>query len=134
MLFAAYGIRWIGGNENPGWLHGLKIVAVAVVAQAVWSMATRLCIDRIRITFALVAAVVILLTNNSWVQVLTIVVGALAGWKLIRTDAPAEKPEVFTRLPNRAQSITALAIFAFCLLLVPLLAAGKRDGWLALLR
>jgi chromate transporter len=132
MLLAAYGIRWMGGSETPGWLHGLKIVAVAVVAQAVWSMAKRLCTDRTRITFALVAAIVILLTNNSWVQVLTIAVGALAGWKLIRTDAPEEKPEVFTRLPNRVQSIIALAIFAFCLLLVPLLAAGKRDGWLAL--
>jgi chromate transporter len=132
MLLAAYGIRWIGGNETPGWLHGLKIVAVAVVAQAVWSMARRLCTDRTRITFALVAAMVILLTNSSWVQVLTIALGALAGWKLIRTDPPPEKPEVFTRLPNRVQSSTALAIFAFCLLLVPLLATGKPDGWLAL--
>ena len=132
MLLAANGVRWAGGTENAGWLHGLKIVAVAVVAQAVWSMATRLCTDRTRITFAFVAAVVVLLANNSWVQVLTIAAGALAGWKLIRTDAPAEKPEVFTRLPNRAQSITALAIFAFCLLLVPVLAAGKPDGWLAL--
>jgi chromate transporter len=132
MLLAANGVRWAGGTENAGWLHGLKIVAVAVVAQAVWSMATRLCTDRTRITFAFVAAAVVLLANNSWVQVLTIAAGALAGWKLIRTDAPAEKPEVFTRLPNRAQSITALAIFAFCLLLVPVLAAGKPDGWLAL--
>jgi len=132
MLLAAYGVRSVSGNETTGWLHGLKIVAVAVVAQAVWSMATRLCTDRTRITIAFIAAVVILLTNNSWVQVLTIAVGALAGWKLIRTEATAEKPEVFSRLPNRAQSITALAIFACCLLLVPLLAAGRRDGWLAL--
>jgi chromate transporter len=132
MLLAAYGIHWVGGNETAGWLHGLKIVAVAVVAQAVWSMATRLCTDRTRITFAFVAAIVILLTNNSWIQVLTIAVGALAGWKLIRTEVPAEKPEVFSRLPNRVQSTISLAIFAFCLLLVPLLAAGKRDGWLPL--
>ena len=132
MVLAAYGIRRVAENEAAGWLHGLKIVAVAVVAQAVWSMATRLCTDRTRITFAFVAAVVILLTNNSWVQVLTIAVGALAGWKLIRANAPAENPEVFSRLPNRVQSIISLAIFAFCLLLVPLLAAGKRDGWLPL--
>ena len=132
MLLAAYGIRWMGGTENAGWLHGLKIVAVAVVAQAVWSMGTRLCTDRTRISFAFVAAIVVLLTNNSWIQVLMIAAGALAGWKLIRTDAPPEKPEVFTRLPNRVQSITALAIFAFCLLVVPLLAAGEHDGWLAL--
>ena len=132
MLLAAYGIHWVSGDQGTGWLHGLKVVAVAVVAQAVWSMATKLCTDRIRISFAFVAAVIILLTNNSWVQVLTIAVGALAGWRLIRANAPPEKTEVFTRLPNRIQSITSLAIFAFCLLIVPLLAAGKRDGWIAL--
>jgi chromate transporter len=132
MLLAAYGIHWFSEAQEAGWLHGLKIVAVAVVAQAVWSMARRLCTDRTRISFAFVAAVIILLTNNSWIQVLTIALGALVGWKLIRVNAPPEKTEVFTRLPNRTESITALAIFAFCLLIVPLLAAGKRDGWLPL--
>jgi chromate transporter len=132
MLLAAYGIHWFSDAQEAGWLHGLKIVAVAVVAQAVWSMARRLCTDRTRISFAFVAAVIILLTNNSWIQVLTIALGALVGWKLIRVNAPPEKTEVFTRLPNRTESITALAIFAFCLLIVPLLAAGKRDGWLPL--
>src|SRR5258708_18292137 len=95
-------------------------------------MATKLCTDRIRISFAFVAAVIILLTNSSWVQVLTIALGALAGWKLIRAEAPPERSEMFTRLPNRVQSISALTIFAFCLLIVPLLAAGKPDGWLPL--
>jgi chromate transporter len=132
MLLAAQGIRWFSGVEGVGWLHGLKIVAVAVVAQAVWSMATRLCTDRTRISFAFVAAVIILLTNNSWVQVLTIALGALAGWKLIRINPPPEKPEVFTRLPKRNESIIAITIFVFCLLIVPVLAAGKQDGWLAL--
>jgi chromate transporter len=132
MLLAAYGIHWFSGTEAAGWLHGLKIVAVAVVAQAVWSMATRLCPDRMRITFAFITAVIILLTNNSWIQVLTIAVGALVGWKLIRANAPPEKTEVFTRLPNRTESVAALAIFAFGLLIVPVLAAGRHDGWLAL--
>ena len=132
MLLAAYGIHWVSGEQGAGWLHGLKVVAVAVVAQAVWSMATKLCTDRTRISFAFVAAVIILLTNSSWVQVLTIALGALAGWKLIRAEAPPERSEMFTRLPNRVQSIGSLAVFAFCLLIVPLLAAGKRDGWLPL--
>ena len=132
MLLAAYGIHWVSAAQEAGWLHGLKIVAVAVVAQAVWSMATRLCTDKIRISFAFVAAVIILLTNNSWVQVLTIAVGALAGWRLIQVTAPPEKPELFTRLPNRVESTAALAVFAFCLLIVPLLAAGRWDGWLPL--
>jgi len=132
MLLAAYGIHWFSGEQGIGWFHGLKVVAVAVVAQAIWSMATKLCTDRTRISFAFIAAIIILLTNSSWVQVFTIALGALAGWKLIRAEMPREKSETFTRLPNRVQSITSVAIFTFCLLIVPVLAAGKRDGWLPL--
>src|SRR5215469_15530130 len=93
MLLAAYGIHWFNGEQAAGWLHGLKVVAVAVVAQAVWSMATKLCTDRTRISFAFIAAIIILLTNSSWVQVFTIALGALAGWKLIRAEMPREKSE-----------------------------------------
>jgi chromate transporter len=132
MLLSANGIHWLSGGQGASWLHGLKVVAVAVVAQAVWSMATRLCTDRTRISFAFVAAVIILLTNSSWVQVLTIALGALAGWKLIRVEAPPERSEVFTRLPSRIQSVGSMTVFAVCLLMVPLLAGSKRDGWLPL--
>jgi chromate transporter len=130
MLLAASGIHWVG--RGASWLHGLKIVAVAVVAQAVWSMATKLCTDRTRITFAFAAAVIILLTNNAWIQVLTIALGALAGWKFISAEPIVGDPEAFTRFPNRIQSIVSLTLFALGLLLLPVLAAGQRDGWLAL--
>ena len=110
MLLAAYGIHWMNGGQGTSGLHSLKVVAVAVVAQAVWSMATRLCTDRTRTSFAFVAAVIILLTNSSWVQVLTIALGGLAGWKLIRAEAPPERSEMFTRLPNRVHSISS----SFC--------------------
>jgi chromate transporter len=132
MILAAYGLRWIGNQEAAGWLHGLKIIAVAVVAQAVWSMATKLCIDRLRVTFAVLAAVVVLLANNSWIQILVIGLGGLAGWKLLSTKAATETAEPFPLLPSRRLAFFSLALFAFCLLLVPALAAGKRDGWLPL--
>src|ERR1700684_1158275 len=114
MLLAAYGIHWLSGEQGGGWLHGLKVVAVAVVAQAVWSMATKLCTDRTRISLAFVAAVIILLINSSWVQVLTIAFGALAGWKLIRAGAPPERSEMFTRLPSRIHSVGSMVVFAVC--------------------
>ena len=132
MLLAAYGVHWVGQEQGASWLHGLKVVAVAVVAQAVWSMATKLCTDRTRITFAFAAAVIILLTNNAWMQVLTIALGALAGWKFIPTESTGGGSERFTRFPNRFQSIVSLTLFALGLLLLPVLAAGQRDGWLAL--
>src|SRR6266436_4577937 len=101
MLLAAYGIHWVSGEQGASWLHGLKVVAVAVVAQAVWSMATKLCTDRIRMSFAFAAAVIILLTNNAWMQVLTIALGALAGSKLIHAESATETAEPFARFPSR---------------------------------
>jgi chromate transporter len=132
MLLAADGVHWMNGKQGASWLHGLKVVAVAVVAQAVWSMATKLCTDRTRMSFAFLAAAIILLTNNSWIQVFLIALGALAGWKLIRAEAAPKRSEMFTRLPDRVQSIGSMAVFALCLLVVPLFAAGHRDGWLPL--
>jgi chromate transporter len=132
MILGAYGLRWAGDQQGAGWLHGLKIVAVAVVAQAVWSMATKLCTDRIRISFAVVATVVILRSNSPWVQVLAIGLGALAGWRLIRTEAAPGIAEPFPFLPGWRVSVSSFVLFGLCLFLVPALAAGKRDGWLAL--
>jgi chromate transporter len=132
MLLAAYGVHWVGQEQGATWLHGLKVVAVAVVAQAVWSMATKLCTDRTRMTFAFAAAVIILLTNNAGMQVLTIALGALAGWKFIPMESTGGGSEQFTRFPNRFQSIVSLTLFALGFLLLPVLAAGQRDGWLPL--
>jgi chromate transporter len=132
MILAAYGLRWTGAQTGAGWLHGLKIVAVAVVAQAVWAMATKLCVDRRRISFAIAAAVVILLSANSWIQVLTIGAGALAGWKLIKSEGGTGTGDSFTYLPSWPVSAFSLGLFIFCLLLLPSFGLGKQDGWLAL--
>src|SRR4029077_7522086 len=56
-------------GAQSGFLHGLKLAAVAVVAQAVWTMALKLCPDRERLTLAIVAACVVLSSPVSWLQV-----------------------------------------------------------------
>jgi chromate transporter len=65
-------------------LHGLKLVAVAIVAQAVWSMAARLCPDRSRAGIALVGMAILLLAGGVFTQIFVIVLGAMAGWWLCR--------------------------------------------------
>src|SRR6266481_3344405 len=111
MLLAAYGIHWVSGEQGASWLHGLKIVAVAVVAQAVWSMATKLCTDRLRISFAVVAAVIVLLTNNSWIQVIVIALGSIVGWRLMKAESNRPATQEFGFLPSRRLSIFSLALF-----------------------
>src|SRR5580704_8303505 len=56
LILFAYGVDRIGDLSHASWLQGLKIVAVAVVAQAVWAMARSLCPDRQRVTLAVGAA------------------------------------------------------------------------------
>ena len=83
MLGFAYGVDRIGNVLEAGWLHGLKIVAVAVVAQAVYGMAVNLTPDRARITLAIVAAVTVLAWSTALSQVLVIVVAGIIGWRFL---------------------------------------------------
>lgn len=88
LIAAAYGLAQ-ADSLPPGLLSGLKIAAVAVVAQAVWSMAPNLCPDRPRQLIMLLAAAIVLLFPVPAVQLGTLVLAALAGFLL----PPAQLPE-----------------------------------------
>src|ERR687892_278533 len=75
----ALGLGALGGAD-AGWLHGLKVVTVAVVAQAVWGVARNLAADRERASLAIVAAVAVLASRTAASQVLIIVVAGVGGW------------------------------------------------------
>src|SRR4029450_9814765 len=87
----AYGLQTLGGTE-AGWLHGLKVVAVAVVGQAVWRMAQNLTPDRPRVTLAVLAAVATLAWPTGLGQVLIIAAAGLLYHRMTRAGvqgAPA---------------------------------------------
>jgi chromate transporter len=65
LVLFAYGANALEGKIGSGLLHGLKLVAVAIVAQAVWGMARTLCPDRERASIAVIAALIILWTSAS---------------------------------------------------------------------
>ena len=68
MIAFGYGLHWLGDTASAGWLHGLKLAAVAIVAQAVWTMAISLCPDRPRIAMAVGAAVLLLFWHTGIAQ------------------------------------------------------------------
>src|ERR1700747_1961562 len=88
LVLFAYGASALSGTVGSGLLHGLKLVAVAIVAQAVWGMARTLCPDRERASIAVVAALIILFSTSSVAQIGAIVLGGLAGLWLCRREAP----------------------------------------------
>lgn len=124
MILFAYGVAQVGDLGDAGWLHGLKLAAVAVVAQAVWGMGKKLCPDRARITLALAAAAGVLLAPGAWGQVGVIVLGAFAGWGLYRKEITGGAPTAagFTR--GHAWAAATLIVFGALLFVLPALAAA----------
>jgi chromate transporter len=105
--------------SGAGWVHGLKLAAVAVVAQAVWSMARVLTPDAPRRVMATVAAVAALLLATPLAQVGIIVAGAVTGRLLLAP--PTGAPPVAERtLLSRRRGVAALVAFAALLLILPL--------------
>jgi len=114
----AYGLQAFG-VADAGWLHGLKVVAVAVVAQAVWSMARSLAADRARASLAIVAALAVLASRTAATQVLVIVLAGVLGWILV--PAAGTSPATRGRVPVRkGVAITSLAVFFGLLVALPI--------------
>ncbi|SDQ90586.1 chromate transporter [Pseudoxanthomonas sp. CF125] len=120
ILFALGLTRW-GAALPADALHGLKLVAVAVVAQAVWGMARLFCIDSTRVLLAVAAAAMVLYWPQAWVQVGVIVLGAVVGLSLRRVAEPAEGSGLAISLSTR-MGLSMLACFLALLLLLPLAA------------
>jgi len=123
-----YGMASLGDLAHAPWLHGLKLVAFAVVAQAVWAMARALAPDAQRALLALAAAILVLAVPSIWGQLGAIGLGALIGWRFLpgeaRHAAKHIKPPV-----SRGVSVGALILFAALLALLPLAASQNGTGW-----
>ncbi len=122
MLAFAYGAAAFGGPVGSGIVAGLKIVAVAIVAQAVWGMARSLCPDRERATIALGAVLIVFAAAGSAGQVLAIAAGGLAGLLVCRTGV--EPAAVHAGFPvSRRVGVVSLTLFFVLLACLPF-AAG----------
>src|SRR6478609_7315815 len=123
LVLFAYGVETFGGALGGGWLHGLKVVAVAVVAQAVLAMMRSLAPDRERATLAVVAAALVLTIPSAWGQIGAIVLGAAVGLVVLRGAPPVEHGTL-PHPVSRNAGLVALVLFFALLLGLPLLAAA----------
>lgn len=124
-----YGVATAGDLGSAGWLHGLKLAAVAIVAQAVRGMGATLCPDRARRTVCICAAALLLFAPGAVAQVGVIAAGAVAGWVLYRREIDASGAGPGPREGAlRAHPAAAGALFAFLGLLVLLPALSAATG------
>lgn len=134
MLLFAYGMSGAhAAGWSGGWLAGLKAAAVAIVADAVLSMARSLAPDRERRTFALLAAALAALFPGPAGQIAVILAGALAGYVLLRVPVPeAGSMRLTGYRPSSNVAIGAFALFVVLLVGLPLVAAAVGNAGLAL--
>ena len=123
LVLFAYGVSEFGNMLGSGWLHGLKVAAVAVVALAVLGMARSLSPDRERASVAVAAAAITLAVPTAWGQVGAILLGAIAGLTLLRSAVPTDHASL-PHSVSRTAAITALVLFFVLLIGLPLLAAA----------
>lgn len=129
LVLFAMGAGVFDGPIGAGLIHGLKIVAVAVVAQAVWGMARALTPDRQRAGIALIAVLIVVFTAGSVGQIIAIVVGGIAGLWLCRDAVTAPVGHLAFPVSRRA-GFLSLALFLVLLLGLPF--AASATGWPAL--
>jgi chromate transporter len=128
MVLLALGVEAIGAPAQAGWLHGLKLATVAVVAQATWTLGRRLCPDWPRIGLALGSAALTLLAPGAQVQVGIIALGAVAGWAIYRRQV-ATTPAAAGLARTHAWAAAVLVAFAALLVALPVMSAltGNRS-------
>lgn len=119
LILLAIGISSAGNSFSAGALHGLKIVAVAVVAQAVWGMARSLCTDAKRISIMMLATCTVLLMPSVWAQVGVIIVAGISGVALFKPAQLAPHDPLPIQISRRTGSLW-LALFFILLILLPL--------------
>lgn len=133
MIAFAYGVGALGDIHDAGWVHGLKLAAVPVVAQAVWGMGLRLCADRGRLTLCLSAAALLLVLPGAMPQVAVLAAGGLVGFMIYGREAPVPAKLSQLREPqSHFPAAGALALFALLLAGLPVASAQSSSQPLAL--
>ena len=138
LILFAYGSSLTDSASLNGMLSGLKVVAVGVVAHAVWGMAQSLCRGAVEIVLALVSTVLLLTLSGALMQIMVIVLSGICGWLLIKQDFGQNKSvdSVFgdTSLycTSPKYGVFFLVIFAVLLASLPLLSAVTQSETLGL--
>lgn len=116
---------------TAGWVHGLKVTAVVIVAHAVLGMARTLAAGRARAGIAAAVAAAMLLWPSAWMQVVLLLLAGLCGRWLARSGGPLPAADQLPASISRGAGIACLSLAGLLFVLLPLAARAAGDGWLA---
>lgn len=128
MTLFALGLGFWPGAGEGGWITGLKLFVVAVVAQAVWQMGRSLCPDSPRLSIALLVAIVLLTVGATWMQILALLAAGAAG-ALLKLPQQASA-ETLTIPVQTRRPMAFFAVFVILLMLAFIPLASGSLGWI----
>lgn len=132
LILFAFGVTQWAALAQSGVVHGLKVVAVAIVAQAVWGMAKNLCPDRLRAGIAVVAALVVLAIPSAVGQIGAIVASGLVGRRAVQLGhLPAAEHRDYG--VSKKTGAALLILFGTLLVVLPVLASAAGSPMLAVI-
>ncbi len=117
--------------KNSGWIHGLKLVAVPIVAQAILGMVKNLTPDLKRKALALFAMTATLIWQTTFTQIAVILISSIAGCFLYQDNENNDKTTLITNISKKV-SIICLAIFFILLVLLPLISSFISSKWISI--
>lgn len=126
LILFGLGITHLNLNAHQGWLHGLKVVAVSVVAQAVFSMGKKLCPDKERVTIAVLSCVIVLLFHSAFIQVLVLAFAGIFGAYYFKESNELPHVPMKSGLKKKT-GIIFLSIFLAILIFLPILRSVSHD-------
>lgn len=120
LIFFAIGVSQWAVVAQSGVIHGLKIAAVAIVAQAVWGMAKSLCPDRLRAGVAIAGALLVLSMPSAVGQITAIVIGGLIGYSMLKLNQlPTTQHHHYG--VSKVTGAALLGVFVILLVMLPLI-------------
>lgn len=131
LILFALGVNQYDSLLNQSLLHGLKVVAVAVVAQAVWGMSKKLCPDKERALIAILASLAVLYFKTSFTQIAVILTAGFLGVLFLKEKSNLPHVSVKSGLSKRTGTIF-LTLFISILIISPIVREVYPEQWVKL--
>jgi len=133
LLLIAFAYFSVHTEMDMGWIHGLKLVAIAIVAQAIFDMSKKLILSIRHLIIALLALVAVLLWVHPLAQVATIIVASFLGYQFLKKINHRENPEETVVPISKTTGKCFLALFVILLVGLPIVSSLIQYEWFTIL-
>ncbi|MBU0438816.1 chromate efflux transporter [Staphylococcus succinus] len=131
IILMLFSLIFTNSEADFSWLQGLKLVAVAIVAQAILGMGKKLTNSKPTITLAIFVLFMSLLIDHIFIQVISLVITGIYGLLFLKPNSiqPASRREKVFHLPKRL-GVISITLFIALLIMLPIASSLTNNIWI----